>query len=78
MAIPTPVNGQITDAVTQANLEVVATAPAQAMAALYQSMAQAAALAATNANNAQQNMQTVSEAATTLCVQSLLGTSDKK
>ena len=39
MALPTPVNGQITDAVTQSNVKVVAEAPAMAMGAIYQSLA---------------------------------------
>ena len=34
MAIPTPVNGQITDAVTQANVKVLGDAPAMAMGAI--------------------------------------------
>jgi hypothetical protein len=39
MALPTPVNGQITDAVTQANVKVLGDAPAMAMGAIYQSLA---------------------------------------
>jgi hypothetical protein len=39
MAIPTPVNGQITDAVTQANVKVLGDGPAMAMGAIYQSLA---------------------------------------
>ena len=73
MALPTPVNGQITDSVTQANVEVVAHAPAQALGSLYQSMAHAASLAATNAVTAQQQLNTISEATTTSCVSTLLG-----
>ena len=72
MALPTPVNGQITDAVTQSNVKVLGDAPAMAMGSLYQTMAMAADLAAKNAVNAQQNMNAVSEAATTLCVKSLV------
>ncbi len=73
MALPTPVNGQITDSVTQSNVEVLANAPAQAMGTLYQSMSQAASLAATNAVTAQQNLNIIGEAATSSCVSSLLG-----
>ena len=40
------VNEQITDAVTQTNVKVVAESPAMAMSTIYQSMAQATALAA--------------------------------
>ncbi|SDE36068.1 RebB family R body protein [Kordiimonas lacus] len=41
MAMPTPVNGQITDAVTQSDITVLAQAPAMAMGTIYQSLAQA-------------------------------------
>lgn len=44
MALPTPVNGQITDAVTQANISVLAQAPAMAMGAIYQAQANSLAL----------------------------------
>ncbi|QEL56533.1 RebB family R body protein [Chromobacterium paludis] len=36
MAIPAPVNGQVTDAVTQANVKVLGDAPAMAAGELYQ------------------------------------------
>ena len=36
MADNTPVNGMITDAVTQANVKVLGDAPAMAMGSLYQ------------------------------------------
>ena len=39
MADNTPVNGMITDAVTQANVKVLGDAPAMAMGSLYQSLA---------------------------------------
>jgi hypothetical protein len=48
-AVPTPVNGQITDAVTQTNTKVLGDAPALAMGALLQSTADALAQAASNA-----------------------------
>lgn len=50
------VNPQVTDAVTQTNVKVVAEAPAQAMATLYQVAAQAAAIAMGNANSNQGNL----------------------
>lgn len=53
----------ITDAVTQANVKVVAEAPAIAMGTIYQSLAQATGLMFTNAIVAQQNHQTLSQAA---------------
>lgn len=39
MAYPTPVNGQITDAVTQSSVSVLAAAPTMAMSSVYQSAA---------------------------------------
>jgi len=48
MAYPTPVNGQITDAVTQGNVKVVAEAPAQAMGVLYQTMGNSVTTAMAN------------------------------
>ncbi len=52
----TEVNSQVTDAVTQTNVKVVAEAPAQAMASFYQMMASANGLAAQNAVSNQQNL----------------------
>ncbi len=74
MADPTPVNGQITDAITQANLSVVGTAPALAMGNLYQACAQAAGQSAQNAVSAQQQGYTVAEAVLSASVSALLGT----
>lgn len=73
MAFPTAVNNQITDAVTQTNVKVLGEAPAQAIASLYQTMSQAAGLAAQNAVTAQQNGNSLSAAVTTRCVSSLVG-----
>ena len=56
MAIPTPVNGQITDSVTQANVKVVADAPAMAMGAIYQSLAHPTGILYENAASAQQQL----------------------
>jgi len=39
MALPTLVNGQITDSVAQAGVTVLANAPAMAMGSIYQSLA---------------------------------------
>ena len=47
----TEVNSQITDAVTQTNVKVVAEAPAQAIASLYQVASSAAGLSLQNAVN---------------------------
>ena len=73
MAFPTAVNSQITDSVTQSNVEVLANAPATALAALYQAVANSISLASQNAVSNQQNVNTLSEAVTTRCVEKLLG-----
>jgi hypothetical protein len=65
MAEPTPVNGQITDAVTQANVKVLAEAPAMALGSLYQSLAHSTGLMFENAVNAQQQSNMTAQAATT-------------
>ncbi|HSF42184.1 MAG TPA: RebB family R body protein [Thermoanaerobaculia bacterium] len=65
MADPTLVNGQITDAVTQANVKVLGDAPAQAMGTLYQVMSHSVGIGMQNATSAQQNLTTLSAAATT-------------
>jgi len=71
MAFPTPVNDQITDAVTQSNVKVLGDAPAQAMSSLYQATAQALANAAQNAVAQQQATDVLREALTTRCVLAL-------
>jgi hypothetical protein len=71
MAFPTSVNNQITDAVTQANVKVLADAPAMAMANLYQATAQALANAAHNATTAQQQNNITAQAATVMGVATL-------
>jgi hypothetical protein len=68
MAYPTAVNDQITDSVTQSNLQVLAASPSIAMGNLYQATAQALANAAHNATNAQQQMYVAAQAATTMGV----------
>jgi hypothetical protein len=55
MAFPTAVNSQITDAVTQANVQVLGVAPAQALAMLEVALSHSLALAAANAVTQQQN-----------------------
>lgn len=54
MSSPTEVNGRITDAVTQTNVEIAGVAPAQAMATVYQNMAHSIALSIQNATLGQQ------------------------
>lgn len=59
------VNPQITDAVTQSNVKVLADASAMAMGALYQTMAHSLGILMENAANTQQNMSIIGQAATT-------------
>jgi hypothetical protein len=71
MAFSTPVNNQITDSVTQANVEVLAATPAVAMGYLYLATAHALANAAYNATTAQQQNNAMAQAATAKSVSTL-------
>jgi RecA/RadA recombinase len=64
MALPTPVNGQITDAVTQSNVKVLGDAPAMAMGAIYQSLAHSTGILYENAASSQQQLAIAAQAAT--------------
>jgi len=64
MAIPTAVNGQITDAVTQSNVKVLGDAPAMAMGAIYQSLGHSTGILYENAVSAQQQLGIAAQAAT--------------
>lgn len=68
MAFPTSVNDQITDAVTQANVQVLGAAPAMAMGNLFQATAQALANAAHVATLAMQQSNVLAQASTTMGV----------
>lgn len=70
------VNPQITDAVTQSNVKVVAEAPAMAMGSVYQTLAHAIGLSMENAVVQQQQANVLSQAVTTQCVQTILNTKD--
>ena len=72
MAFPTSVNDQITDAVTQANVKVVAEAPAMAAAGLYQTTAHSSGILMENAVAAQQAGSTLMQAVMTAAVKQLL------
>lgn len=72
-AAPTPVNSQITDAITDANTKVLGDAPAVALGNLYIATAQALSNAAHNATTAQQNANTILQATTTQGVALLYG-----
>lgn len=72
MAIPTSVNGQITDSITQSNVQVLGEAPAIAMGNLYQATAQAIGNSAHNAVANQQNCNTIASSAITVAVNTLI------
>jgi hypothetical protein len=73
MAFPTSVNDQVTDAVTQSNVKVLAEAPAMAMGAIYQSMAHATGILYENSTANQMQGATLAQAVTTSCVAKLYG-----
>ena len=64
MAIPTAVNGQITDAVTQTNVKVLGDAPAMAMGTVFQSLAHSTGILYENATSSQQQLSIAAQAAT--------------
>lgn len=72
MAEETAVNSQITDSVTQANVQVIGDSPAMALGNLYQSTSQALGNAAHNASTQQSQANVTSQAATTTGVGALL------
>ncbi len=72
MADNTPVNSQITDAVTQANVKVLGEAPAQSMALIYQTMAHSISLAMENAQQAQGGLQQIGNAVTSSAITMIL------
>ncbi|MBL3550486.1 MULTISPECIES: RebB family R body protein [Chryseobacterium] len=70
MALPTEkagttVNEQITDAVTQSNVKVVAESPAVALSNVYQTAAHSTGIMFENAVNSQNQQNIVTQAATT-------------
>ena len=65
MAEPTNVNGAITDAVTQANVKVLADSPAMSLSNLYQTVSQSLSLSVQNAVTMQQQSNIVHQATTT-------------
>ena len=72
MSDNTPVNSQITDAVTQVNTKVLGDAPAEATGNLYQATAQALSNAAHNATDTEQRQASITaQAATTQGVSTL-------
>ncbi len=73
MAMPTPVNGMITDAVTQSNVAVLGAAPAQAMGAVYQTAAHSLGIMFQNNTQMQQHSAIAAQAATNMGVMHLYG-----
>ena len=63
---------QVTDAVTQTNVKVVAEAPAQSMALIYQTMAHSISLAMENAQQAQGGLQQIGNAVTSSAITMIL------
>lgn len=66
------VNPQITDAITQVNVKVMAEAPAVAMGMVYQAAGQAVALSMQNLVSSQQGMQQVNVAAVSTAVAKII------
>lgn len=64
MALRTPVNSQITDAVTQQSVQVLASAPAMAMGMVYQSAAHSISILYQNTVAAQRQASICAQAAT--------------
>ncbi|UUX48043.1 RebB family R body protein [Nisaea acidiphila] len=64
MAIPTPVNGQITDSVTQSNVQTLGAAPSVAMGAIYQSLSHSTGILYQNTVQQQQQAAICAQAAT--------------
>ena len=77
MAQETPVNAQITDAVTQNNVKVLAEAPAQSLALVYQTAAHSLALARENAQQAQGGLQQIGNAVTSSAVTMIMNAARK-
>lgn len=77
MADNTPVNSQITDAVTQANVKVLGEAPAQSMALVYQTMAHSISLAMENAQQAQGGLQQIGNAVTSSAITMIMNAAKK-
>ena len=68
MANNTAVNSQITDAVTQVNVKVLGESPAMAMASVFQTMAHSNGILFQNSVSAQQQQNTLSQAAANMGV----------
>ena len=65
MALETALNAQITDAVTKANVKVLADSPALSLSNLYQMVSQSLGLSVQNAVMSQQQSNIIHQASTT-------------
>ncbi|MFC4347532.1 RebB family R body protein [Kordiimonas lipolytica] len=63
MAMPTAVNSQITDSVSQANVEVLGSSPAMGMGAMYQSLGHSTGILFENSVGAQQQLAIAAQSA---------------
>ena len=70
-------NAQITDAVTQTNVKVLAEAPAQSMAMVYQTSAHSISLAMENAQQAQGGLQQIGNAVTSSSITMIMNAAKK-
>jgi len=75
MAMPTPVNSMITDAVTQSNVAVLGVAPAQALSNVYQTAAHSLSVLFENNTQMQQNQAISAQASTNQGVIQIYGPS---
>jgi hypothetical protein len=71
------VNEQVTDGVTQSNLQVIGESPAMSMSMVYQAMAQSLSLSMQNATYGQQQMQSISQAISTVGAKKIMELIDK-
>jgi hypothetical protein len=78
MADENAVNSQITDAVTQTNVKVLAESPAAAVGVVYQVLSQAVGLSMQNSSNQQHAMQQLSTATVTVAVKMILAAAGGK
>ena len=72
----TVVNSKITDAITQTNVKVLAEAPAQSMAMVYQTMAHSISLSMQNAVSSQNAMQQLNAAIISTACRQIMSLSD--
>lgn len=77
MADVTLVNGQVTDAVTQANVTTLGSAPAQSLGTLYQTVAHSVSLALVSAQQAQAGLAQIANAVTASAVATVLASAGR-